>query len=430
MKGVIFDLDDTIFDTKECKPYLRTHAGREVICDKIISGKVKVSEKYEGIVNYINSLIEDDIDVFIFSDSPKNYCLTLIDKFGIMIHEDDVFGSQHKPCVENHNFFSNYDEMVVIGDSAKDIFFAHIHGFSSILLARISSSAYKFYAKWTKPTSFCADLYELEHAMIRFFNGKLPFVKHDFASNHDLVNLEKLAIIEIPNERIGYSFEYWSNPKEWDDIDERKNVWFEVQRSIKVAKDLSDYQIEQKQGVSFYNKSGTISDGKPFKTIMWVYYLKFIEWANSLGLTGNVYLVPIPPSAPIECNETFTMNVLVKKWSTYARHYRKDKKIQFSLINCYVVDRFWPTPSAHLLGGRREIEPHLNTMAVFKNIDKIKDASAVIIIDDIITSGTQMNAVATILTYSKIFPKNTPIYGYALAKTTHLEEEDDDDLWF
>jgi len=430
MRAVIFDLDDTIFNTKECKPYLRTPIGREVICNKIEDGFIEVQEQYENIVSFINELINDDIHIFIFSDSPKNYCLTLINKFGINIHEDDVFGSQHKPCVEYYTFFDNYEEIAVVGDSAKDIYFAHMHGFTSILLGKLSEADKKFYRIWSKPNDICTDLKELDSALSRFLNGNLKFIEHDFSAKYEKVNHEEVELIEIPHDRIGYSYEYWSNPNEWNEIEDRKRIWFDVQRSIKVAKELSDDQIDQKQAVSFYNQSGVVSDGKPFKTIMWVYYLKFVEWANSLGLTGDVYLVPVPPSSPIECNESFTMNVLAKKWANYAYHSKKANQINFKLINCYVVDRFWPTPSSHITGGRREIEPHLKTMAVFNAVDKIKNASAIIIIDDIVTSGTQMNAVATILKDVGIFSSNTPIYGYALAKTTHAEEQDGDEDWF
>ncbi|GKW26733.1 hypothetical protein [Pectobacterium brasiliense] len=429
MIAIIFDLDDTIFNTKECKPYLRTQIGRDVICNKIEDGIIEVQEQHNGIVSFINELIKDNIHVFIFSDSPKNYCVTLINKFGINVHESCIYGSQHKPCVDYHELFDDYDRIAVVGDSAKDIYFAHMYGFTSILLGRLSKNVEKFYQDWSKPTSICTSLKELSDELFRFSEGELNFIEHDFSSKYKKFDHSTVKLIKIPHDRIGYSYEYWSNPNEWNNIEERKNIWFDVQRSIKVAKELNNSQIAQKVAVSFYNRSGFISDGKPFRNIMWIYYANFVKWANSLGLSGNVYLVPVPPSAPIECNESFSMNELVKMWATYAYHSKRNNEINFDLVPAYIVDRFWPTPSSHLTGGMREIEPHLKTMGVFEDVDKIGDASTVIIIDDIVTSGTQMNAVATVLTASGVFPISTIIYGYALAKTTHTDEQEDDD-WF
>ncbi|MDM7296411.1 hypothetical protein, partial [Klebsiella pneumoniae] len=61
--------------------------------------------------------------------------------------------------------------------------------------------------------------------------------------------------------------------------------------------------------------------------------------------------------------------------------------------------------------------PHLETLGTYKKITK-NDGTAVIILDDIVTSGTQMNAVATLLTEVGIFKNEIPFYGYAFARTT------------
>lgn len=430
MKAIIFDLDETILSTKQCKPYLRTPAGRSVICERIISGGVNVFEKFDGIIDYINLLTnEDGLHVYIFSDSPKNYCLTLLDFFKINIHENKVYGSQHKPCVDDYDLYDDYEEVLVIGDSAKDVYFAHMKSFSSILLARLDKKVVSFYNDWTKPNKICTSLDELKNAVNDFMAGRLSFIEHDFSVNHKNLNRADLEVTLIPAESIGYSNEYWSNPNEWGGVEQRINIWFEVQRSIKVAKELSDDEIEAKVAIEFYNKNGSIGEGKPFKNLMWAHYLIFKDWVKEKNIHGNVYLVPVPPSAPIECNESFPINVLINQWVKYGYYSKREGDIDFTLINAYIVDRFWPTPSSHVVGGRREIETHLNTMAVFKDAKVVPDKSTIIIIDDIITSGTQMNAVATILASSKLFPKDTQILGYALAKTTHHNEADEDH-WF
>lgn len=79
---------------------------------------------------------------------------------------------------------------------------------------------------------------------------------------------------------MGHAFEYWPNSDDWDDVEDRKKVWFEVKRSIKVAKELTPSQIENSERVAFYNRNNTIGYGKAFKALMWVSFQEFLKWAK------------------------------------------------------------------------------------------------------------------------------------------------------
>lgn len=46
------------------------------------------------------------------------------------------------------------------------------------------------------------------------------------------------------------------------------------------------------------------------------------------------------------------------------------------------------------------------------------DITAVVLLDDVYTSGAQMNAVASVLLELEMIPDNFPIYGFAFGKTT------------
>lgn len=416
-RAIIFDLDDTIFATEEFKPYLRTEFGRETIPGLIERGEIEVRERHQGIVEYINKLINSGIAIFIFSDSPSAYCFAILDKGGVNVSRDNVYCSQHKPTVDDNNIFTSYQDILVVGDSPKDIYFAHLRAFPSILLGRLSKKSCEYYNRWTKPSAICTNLDELKSAVDDYLNGQLVFQQHDFKKNYDTVDPDECELTTIPSENMGHAFEYWPNSDDWDDVEDRKKVWFEVKRSIKVAKELTPSQIENSERVAFFNRNNTIGYGKAFKALMWVSFLEFLKWAKKEKLTGKIYLVPTPPSVPMECNKSFPMLILAEWWSKYAYFARKKGEINFILEHFYIVERFWPTPPAHMSNGRREVRPHLETLGTYKKITK-NDGTAVIILDDIVTSGTQMNAVATLLTEVGIFKNEIPFYGYAFARTT------------
>lgn len=416
-KAIILDLDDTIFATQQCKPYLRTGAGRAVIPSLIAQGTISVLEMHYGIVSYINTLIKNDIAVYVFSDSPAEYCLAVLKKGGVNIDESNVFGSQHKPIVDNNWVFGGHDKFLVIGDSPKDIYFAHMKKYPSVLLADIGQDQKDFYSKWTKPSAICTNVSELMSVTRRFLSDDLVFEENDFKGMYLTVNSQSADIFSIPSENIGNAFEYWPNSADWNGVEQRKTTWFDVKRSIKVAKELTKEEIEKSDKVTFYNNNTTIGAGKAFKAIMWVYFQEFKKWAIGKGLKGTVYIVPTPPSVPMECNKSFPILILAEWWGKYGYHAYNEKKLDFSLQLLYAVERYWPTTPAHMSNGRREVRPHLETLGVYKSINA-KDASAIVIIDDIVTSGTQMNAVATMLVETGVVKEDIPIYGYALARTT------------
>lgn len=415
MRAVIFDLDNTIFDTENCKPYLRTAAGREIIAGLIAEGKLVVKEKFAGIVSYLNGLISSNVHIYIVSDSPKDYCIALLKKHAVLIKDEHVFGSQHKPCSERHDFYDFYDDILVVGDSPKDIYFAHLNLFPSVMLANLNEQQIESYQHWTKPGEICGNLVELSNVVNDFLRGNFLFSKNDFHSMYKTINPSTANILEIPEGNIGHAFEYWPNTQDWGGVETRKTVWFDVKRSIKVAKELSVNEIEKSSQVLFYNRNGVIGTGKAFKAIMWVYFQEFKSWLIENNIKGKVYLVPAPASVPMECNRSFPMLTLAEWWRKYAHH---DKELDCELVDLYAVERFWPTTPAHMSDGKREIRPHFESLGVYTATPVVSDASALIIIDDIVTSGTQMNAVASLLLAVGIFPENVPLYGYALARTT------------
>lgn len=416
MKAIVFDLDNTLFKTDKCLPYLRSRAGREIISKLITDGTVEVTPIHEKMVSFVNGLVVNGkCDVFVFSDSPKDYCLSILKKHKLNIDDDNVYGSQHKPTAEDAQILEDYDGIIVIGDSPKDVYFAHLNSAASILIGRFDEKDIKFYTKWTKPTAIVTKMAELEKNIEAFLSNKFEFVEPSISDYYKTVDPENVELIELGLDRIGHSFEYWPNPDDWT-TDKQKDVWFDVKRSIKVSKDLTPKQINNKEKVSFYNQDGKIGNGRAFRNIVYEYFLEFAKWLVKNDIKGRIYLVATPSSVPFECNKSAPMQILIDWWSKYA-FYRKDE-LKCQIFAGSVVERYWPTKPAHMSNGRREVIPHLETLGVYQGAVKFHKPDAVIIIDDVVTSGTQMKAVATLLAATNMYPEDTPVYGYALVKTT------------
>ncbi|WP_433586929.1 HAD family hydrolase [Providencia alcalifaciens] len=416
MKAVIFDLDNTLFKTDCCLPYLRSNAGREVISELIAKDRIIVEPVYDQIVTFVNKLIHDKrCDVYVFSNSPRDYCLSILKKHQMNINNHNVYGNQNKPTAEDANILVDYDDILVIGDSAKDVYFAHMNFAASILIGDFTKKNIEFYNQWTKPTAIVTDIGSLETYLEKFLAGDFLFIEPELPDYYMTVNSDETKIVDLNLDRIGYAFEYWPNPSDWR-TEKQKSVWFDVKRSIKVSKELTIDQLNNKTSVEFYNQDGRIGCGRAFRSIAYAYFLEFKKWLKNNNIKGRLFLVAAPSSVPLECNKSAPMQLLIQWWSTYAYH--ASSELGCVIYDGSCVERFWPTKPAHMSEGKREVAPHLETLGIYKDSIKFDKPDAVIIIDDVVTSGTQMKAVATLLAATNMYPETTPVYGYSLVKTT------------
>lgn len=416
MKAVIFDLDNTLFKTDCCLPYLRSNAGREIISELITKDRIIVEPVYDQMVTFVNKLLQDKrCDVYVFSNSPRDYCLSILKKHQININDYNVYGSQNKPTAEDANILVNYDDILVIGDSAKDVYFAHMNFAASILIGNLTEKDIDMYEYWTKPTAIAKSMDSLEMYLEKFLMDNFVFVDPNLSDYYLTVAPDKTELSDLDIDRIGYAFEYWPNPSDWT-TEKQKNVWFDVKRSIKVSKELTVGQLDNKTSVEFYNHDGRIGYGKPFRNIAYAYFFEFKKWLKDNNIKGRLFLVAVPSSVPLECNKSTPIRVLINWWATYAYHYRGE--LESEIFDGCCVERFWPIKPAHMSEGKREVAPHLKTLGIYEDWPEFDKPDAVIIIDDVVTSGTQMKAVATLLAATNMYPATIPVYGYSLVKTT------------
>ncbi|EAQ5799571.1 hypothetical protein QHJ03_000033 [Salmonella enterica] len=415
MKAILFDLDNTFFDTKDCDVYLRSRAGRAVVSDLIRKDLISIKLLDNQLPDYINYLdSKKDVDVFIVSDSPKDYCMAILKKFNINIDSVKVLGSLHKPCIEDEELFSTYNKVLVVGDNPKDIYLAHKLHAASLYLTCFSEFNTEFAIDNSLPSLVVNDFGEMVDAITKFLKNDLEYEIPYYKPHFLTVDSDNIELYELDEKDIGYSMDYYPDI---DDLKTRSEtyVWFDIHRSIKPAKLLSNIELDEKKTIKFYNNNNTITDGKAFRNIAWFARLDFLKWLKENKITGKVYLVAAPSSVPRECNKSLPMEMLVYWWIKWFPHLEYNK---VTLKNGSYVERYWPTTPAHMSKGKREVRPHLNTLGIFKNHDGFdEDTTAVIIIDDVVTSGTQMNAIATLLNGTGVLPKTAKIYGYALAKT-------------
>lgn len=419
MKAIIFDLDYTIADTHECELYLRNKNGRDVICELIKSSQVNISLVDVRFPEYISDLKNNpEVEVFFFSDSPREYCLTVLECLGINIEHEHVLGNQRKPCVDFPSYFRHYESVLVIGDSPKDIYFAHKNNAVSIYFTPKTKFNIDFVINNAFPTYTARDFDELNIGVNKFLTGSLTFKRHDFNSSFIMVDFSTSPLFIFNESDIGFAKEY--NP-DFNNFRGKEDffVWNAIHRCIKPAKNLTHIQLNNNESLSFLNSDKSIKNAQSFKSQAGHLKSDFIRWAENIGLSGNVYLVPIPGSSPYECHLSFPMLQLVKWWVNWIN---QKQGLPYKLHEGLVVERFWPSVSAHLQGGAREIRPHLKTMGIFSNSQRFLPNSTVVILDDVVTSGSQMNAVATLLTQSGFLPSNTRLYGFALAKTVRATQ--------
>lgn len=425
MKAILFDLDNTLFATQNCSVYLRSKAGRGDVCDLINRGVIKIEPLDPCLSDYLNALEKQQgVDVYIISDSPKDYCLAILSKFSISIDSDRVFGSMHKPCieVETEELFVSYDEVLVVGDTPKDIYLAHRLEVVSVFLTSLTDYDVNFSVDNSMPTVVAHSFKELTDVISRFIFHGIKYTPFKFKPHFLTIDEKTAPIFEIPDENIGFVMRYIPD---LDDIEEENDrfTWFKIHRSIKPAKYLSYSELDLKVKIPFYNNNKTISEGMAFRNIAWFGRINFSEWLKQKNITGKVYLVAAPSSVPRECNKSLPMEMLVSWWVKWFPYL---PNTNINLINGSYVERFWPTTPAHMSKGRREVRPHFKTLGVFKDAPSFDDdTSAIIIIDDVVTSGTQMKAIASLLHGTGLVPNGVPIYGYALAKTMRTDNHFD-----
>ncbi len=125
-------------------------------------------------------------------------------------------------------------------------------------------------------------------------------------------------------------------------------------------------------------------------------------------------LVSIPPS------ETDKFSPIQESINIIEEKYRKtDFNCSKEILNPHLLTRISDVTSAHLEGPRPTYHNHMDTIS-FNRDFIFDDTTAFILIDDITTTGTIMDACEDILIKNNIDEKS--IYKLAISKTVHCND--------
>ncbi|QGX61698.1 HAD family hydrolase [Alteromonas mediterranea] len=439
MKLLIIDLDLTLVNTTACHDYLKTAAGRDAVIPLLDAGEIKTSLYFHDTADYINSLVskfennETDTLPIIISDSPKPYCEAVLKQHGININSRFIFGSAHKPFVKMDEIYATIesyglDELgvekcLVVGDSAKDIHFAHLIESPSILATwGYDDSDYVFSPDASLPTHTVSNLDKLKELLKLFISGveaEFKYEKIDFRNLWEIESVNTDGFTEHKVEDIGFVKHYVPEALSTDNK-EYISTFFEVHWMMKPAKNVHEADLWKRIPQLFYTKNGEFVQANRLMSIAGSYKSRFSEWLDEKGIKGKVLLIPVPSSVPAECNRTHTVNLIAKWWTSWLNN--TTPKPDYELVHeNLIVERFQPKEPSHRKNGERSIEEQLSTMGIFTEAkrDYFNEVDSIIFLDDVATSGKSINAMATIFRELSVVPQDVPLYGYVWYKTYH-----------
>ncbi|WP_413052348.1 HAD family hydrolase [Pseudomonas bubulae] len=436
MRVIIFDLDLTLASTEACHAYLRSNLGRQDIVPALKSGGVSVSFYGAELVAYFNSLkFSPGCCVAVVSDSPKDYCVQVLAQGGYQIADWLVFGSQSKPLVKQEVISEaiaqglgvDVDDLsfLVVGDSPKDIYYAHAIKAPSVFVSWGSKQVQQ--ANYSVPSAWADTVQELKGHVERFVRGDLEFEFVDFRKLYLTVapNSKEFIRVALSDDDIGFGKDYIKNKDNYRGVED-KWAATELHSVVKQAKNLSAKDHEARIGTPLYGVNG-LYNAFAFKAKAWHFKNDFTAWCRSKNITGNVLLVPVPPSVPRECNLTHSMSLMCGWW----KYWINSENFGINVRIHDAFERFWPKVPSHQTTGWREMDEQFDTLGVFNEIKgKVKKIDFVVIVDDVVTSGSHMNAVASFMRTAEMVDEGVVIFGYALFKTLRVDASNDIDWSF
>lgn len=433
MQVIIFDLDLTLAETEACRPYLTSGIGRETIASALQSGIVNVSAYDKRLVESVNKAANSENHrVIVVSDSPKSYCLEVLSLCGYNVDPRLVFGAQGKPLVDFDSISSvlvevlgyplNELNFVVVGDSPKDMYFAHSIQAPSIFAGWGTKHEWQM-VKWSRPTVPVYDFDQLKVAVDLFLNGKLNFENYDFKKDYITCNVDDMVAVELQDKEIGYGREYVPNSDHYRSVDD-KYASRDLRWVVKKSKDYDEAHHNRNAPMSMYGRQGIFATG-PLKRKAGFFKREFLAWCNGNGIEGKVVLVPVPPSVPRECNLTHTVSLICDWWAQWITE--ESDSLEVKVVDAF--ERYLPKIPSHLSSGRRIAADHFETLGMFPGRgEKLEGVNYVILVDDVVTSGAHMNALASFIRTEGWVDDDVSIYGYAIFKTVHPENEVDFDF--
>jgi HAD superfamily hydrolase (TIGR01549 family) len=168
---VIFDLDQTLVDSRVCEPHRKARQWPEVYA------KIPKIQEYVGVSDLLNELKDLGIDTCVVTSSPRPYCERVLRRFGWVFRKTVCYHdtARRKPHADPYlaamaQFGAEAADTVAVGDAANDIYAAESGGIFSI--GTLWGSADGDALRESSPDVICESVEELRQALLEFKGGR------------------------------------------------------------------------------------------------------------------------------------------------------------------------------------------------------------------------------------------------------------------
>jgi phosphoglycolate phosphatase-like HAD superfamily hydrolase len=370
-KYFVFDLDGTLINTAAKRPYMTSNEGKRYLAAN--PGCIK-TQLYDELLLKIVSFLNKTGQAIIATDSPDDYARAMLAKHDFP-SDLPLFAAMGKPFPDKFAESMGANEiaprdLLVIGDSPKDILFAHAIESPSV---GVSWGDYddENIAR-ANPNSVIDHADELEDIIRNFTADKIvhkPRTDPDCYKFFDY----KLTDHQMTNHALQDYVPYSRDKKAFYNSGSDKILLF------KKAKDYTLKEINTGVSDSYFNK-GHVQNGDNIANAVIHFKEKVARAILGLNLPGKTTVVAAPNSLPEYCYQTDINHVAA---SMVNREYFGGEKCQ------RLFYRVYPKDEAHQ-GGSRNDKIHFETIGVKSELQKTDN---LIIFDDIYTSGSQIDSI-------------------------------------
>lgn len=398
---ILTDLDDFLVVTGHLEVFRKTGPGREYLLANINDIPTELTHpRMAELMNYYHR----NHRVSVITNSPAGYSQALLAKHGFD-ENISVYANANKPNTSSlddaiNDAGSLAETCVVLGDSAKDVVAAHLLGICSIAAPWGDSTREQL--EKAQASLIADDFAQIERGLIRFEGGTLQYVpKINIPNTFRLAEKGWSTQVQLDIHQLGAYFP-WSRNKANMDVHSTQLL------DIKFAKDYISEEVFA--GVTRdYFAGGQMRQGSMIRTSLESLMNKAAQKIEEMGLEGPIYLAEAPNSLPDYCYRSdilreFTLMLDDLTEGTYA------------VFPARLLLRRYPKESAHSTGNRGA-SLHYSTMAINlcpENRQALAHAANIVIIDDIMTSGTTLKCNAHLIRSAGF---EGYICGLALGKT-------------